>query len=146
MNMNKVINQLASLMISIVAVSLLSSCQTCRITPPPEHLTRSTDLSGKVAADIQQLNAKGELSANWKKNVEEKFTALNDDNAVYFMLLEAIQCQKDKHLAQSMFSTLESEMKARRDARSRARSSRKRSNELPAELKAKRDATIASFQ
>jgi hypothetical protein len=105
-------------------------------------------LSGKAAADLQQLNAKGELSANWKKNVEEKFATLNDDNAVYYMLLEAIQCQsgKDKNLARSMFTTLETEMKARRGARARARSSRTVSNELPGDLKAKRDATFASFQ
>jgi hypothetical protein len=52
--MNRYLNLLAIAVTCIVC----GSC-VCRIDPPPNRLYSNTDLSGKVAADLQQANAKG---------------------------------------------------------------------------------------
>ncbi len=129
---------------SLFLTGCASSHQAC-VTPPPEKIAKSTELSGKAAADLNTLNAKGELSGNWKTNVDNTFTKLNDDNAVYYMLLEAIQCQKDKALANRMFNILEDEMKSRREMKARARSARGTSK-LPPEVQAKRNETMAMLK
>jgi hypothetical protein len=84
------------------------------------------------------LNVSGELSGSWKKTVENSFASLNDDNATYYLLLEAIRCERQcgsKESAQQMFNLLEEEMRSRRLSQERIRSG---SGALPPELETKR--------
>lgn len=129
----------------IIAALAAASC-ACKITPPPTRLYSNTELSGKVAAELEQLHANGELSGNWKNTVDRQFAALNDDNAAYFMLLEAIQCESrrgNKALAQQMFRTLDRELAERRPAR--LRTARTASSHLPPEVEVKRAETVLSL-
>lgn len=133
-------------LLTVVVTSIVCSSCACRIDPPPTRLYSNTDLSGKVAADLQQANAKGELSGNWKSTVDRQFSTLNDDNATYYMLLEAIHCEsrRNKPLAAQMMQTLDREMVARRGPQRSARASWVA--KLPPELANKRAEVEANIR
>jgi hypothetical protein len=122
---------------------VITAC-ACRIDPPPTRLYSNRELSGKVSADLQQAQAKGDLSADWKSTVDKQFSTLNDDNATYYLLLEAINCEskRNKQLASQMMTTLDREMAARHAGRSR----RTWAASLPAEVASKRGETLNNLK
>lgn len=78
--------------------------------------------------------------------VDNQFATMNDDNATYYMLLQAINCEssRNKPLAAQMMQTLDRQMSAR--------SSRQRSAgrswiaKLPPEVASKRAEVEASIR
>ena len=102
-------------MTAFLCVAAVASC--CKITPPPARDYRNTEASGKVAAELKELNVSGNVESAWKRTVDKTFVQLNDDNAAFYMLFQAIECASkrgDKETARHMLTILDREMEERR--------------------------------
>ncbi|MEA3186907.1 MAG: hypothetical protein QOD99_737 [Chthoniobacter sp.] len=78
--------------------SLLSSCATCKIQPPPTVIGTSKEGAAKVAAKALPTSiADAEVSGNYKNVVNETFATVNQDDVAFYLLLQAYECESSHH-------------------------------------------------
>lgn len=77
----------------ILSIVLLSGCfsQPC-ITPPPMSTMQQRDIALKLAAQFPSVPVGGDVETHFMATSSAAFEQLSDDNAAYFMSLQAIQC------------------------------------------------------
>ena len=82
---------------------LFFSCQTkptvapgdC-IQPCETKVTSDKDISAKLAADLNAINASGSVEGKYKNTLERDYSTLNDKNCLLVLGMRAIECYKQQ--------------------------------------------------
>ncbi|MEO1129981.1 MAG: hypothetical protein AAFX05_09815 [Planctomycetota bacterium] len=79
---------------AFAALSVFVGCcsSPCTIDPPQSTSDRDTGTAIKLAAELEQLPAEGELTLDFKNTSKVAFQELDDKNAALLLLLRAIKC------------------------------------------------------
>ncbi len=85
--------------------ALLCSCQTPPVVGPADCIqpceTKSSsdkDISGKLALDLNQINASGSVEAKYKNTLGRDYSALSDKNCLLLLGMRAIECYKKQRI------------------------------------------------
>jgi hypothetical protein len=99
---------------TLAALSMFIGCcsRPCTIDPPESTSDRDTGTAIKLAAELQQLPASGELSLEFKNTSKVAFQDLDDKNAALLLLLRAIKCYLEEgEVGQAIAQSLAEEAK-----------------------------------
>ena len=124
---------------TLVAVASALAVPACTpapcITPPPMSTTEQDTFAASVAAQLQQLQAGGSLSASYTKIVQDTYDKLADNDKALYLFLLAIDCYlKDgkagRDVAREMADVVKARWSAREPAAARTLSIDRRSPDV----------------
>ncbi len=82
---------LLSFVLALLLGAAVMGC-ACKIKMPPEKDERTTELLAKFKADLNKIDASGDIEADYKRIHKVHFPELNDCHVTLYMLLEHARC------------------------------------------------------
>src|SRR5690242_7110638 len=86
-----------------VAVCALTSCQSCKIEPPPTGVDTDKQAGAKAAANALTTTISGASGeVNYHNVVKKTYATVGQDDIAFYLLMQAYNCESArKHTAQA---------------------------------------------
>src|SRR3954463_12376624 len=87
----------------LLFVVLLTSCQSCKIEPPPTGVDTDKQAGAKAAANALTTTISGASGeVNYHNVVKKTYATVGQDDIAFYLLMQAYNCESSrKHTAQA---------------------------------------------
>lgn len=92
-----------SVSVLLVAVCIFTSCQSCKIEPPPTGVDTDKQAGAKAAANALTTTISGASGeVNYHNVVKKTYATVGQDDIAFYLLMQAYNCESSrKHTAQA---------------------------------------------